>query len=69
MKNIIQNIINLLPRLRRGNRENAIIKSTEEHTRIHCCVTFGKRLKGGIAYVPRNQMFNSVSGNCFVLCN
>ena len=32
-------------------------------------MTFGKRLKGGIAYVPRNQMFNPVSGNCFVLCN
>ena len=30
---------------------------------------FRKKIKGGIAYVPRNQMFNSVSGNCFVLCN
>ena len=49
--------------------ENAIMKSTEEHIRFHCFMTFGKRLKGGIAYVPRNQMFNSVSGNCFVLCN
>lgn len=65
----MQNIINSLPRLQRKDGMKCYHKINGRAYKISLICDFRKKIKGGIAYVPRNQMFNSVSGNCFVLCN
>lgn len=61
--------MNSLPRLQRKDGEKCYHKINGRAYKISLICDFRKKIKGGIAYVPRNQMFNSVSGNCFVLCN
>ena len=65
----MQNIINLLPRLRRGDGEECYHEINGRAYKNSVICDFRKKIKGGIAYVPRNQMFNSVSGNCFDFCD